>query len=389
MFESFVLRRSENGDPITPGQIAEALLFYQKVHLLLDSGSLPSLCKALTPEVFLGLLSRPNVSAVYCEQFLGVQTTTSARLEKHSFIAGHFSGTAEKKQMNRRQRLEHIFEKIGCDRKRAARLADRFQTLAKAKSVTDDYFIAGGIPKAAESDIRDPAFIKDAVRIAADSFKPASVSLPEFDFELIPVGGGYAVSSDLDLNVLNSGGGKITHAGLLTHVLTARADLIFAAHYGCDFQTSVVSSRIVERRCAEILRRKGLNDTEISEFRTLVLADLPRLREVIDSGQRSFTEFLRFLDSRQSQKFNKWVSHVGADDKLVASYFAEVRAQSWIERLPGKFSRYAMTSAIGLVGPLTGLAVSAADTFLVNRILGGWKPNHFIEGSYTDFVGTP
>ena len=33
-----------------------------------------------------------------------------------------------------------------------------------------------------------------------------------------------------------------------------------------------------------------------------------------------------------------------------------------------------------------GSALSAADSFLVERILKGWKPNQFVEGSLHKFV---
>lgn len=43
MFEKIVLRRSEDGLSPTVGDLAEALLFYRHVHLMLDRGSLGSL----------------------------------------------------------------------------------------------------------------------------------------------------------------------------------------------------------------------------------------------------------------------------------------------------------------------------------------------------------
>ena len=36
MFEKIVLHRSDQGNSITAGELAEALLYYQNVHLILD-----------------------------------------------------------------------------------------------------------------------------------------------------------------------------------------------------------------------------------------------------------------------------------------------------------------------------------------------------------------
>ncbi len=40
MFEHIVLRRAEGGLPVSAGQIAEALLYYQKVHVFIDRETL-------------------------------------------------------------------------------------------------------------------------------------------------------------------------------------------------------------------------------------------------------------------------------------------------------------------------------------------------------------
>ncbi len=40
MFEKIILRRSDKGPGLTAGELAEALLFYQNVHIVLDFSSL-------------------------------------------------------------------------------------------------------------------------------------------------------------------------------------------------------------------------------------------------------------------------------------------------------------------------------------------------------------
>lgn len=73
MFEKVTLRTSDRGDAITPGEIAEALLFYQNVHLVLDYYSLTGLIISLGMERLLSLLRRPNVSAVYTDETLATR----------------------------------------------------------------------------------------------------------------------------------------------------------------------------------------------------------------------------------------------------------------------------------------------------------------------------
>jgi hypothetical protein len=61
--------------------------------------------------------------------------------------------------------------------------------------------------------------------------------------------------------------------------------------------------------------------------------------------------------------------------------------EQFIAKLPGKSFRFLIFNAIGLGiaaattptgGIISGLAISAFDNFVLDRILRGWKPNHFI-----------
>ncbi len=73
MFEKIVLRRSDKGLALSAGELAEALLFYQNVHIILDYGSLSGLISQIGMPAIVSLVSRPNVSAIYCEGLPGCQ----------------------------------------------------------------------------------------------------------------------------------------------------------------------------------------------------------------------------------------------------------------------------------------------------------------------------
>ena len=48
--------------------------------------------------------------------------------------------------------------------------------------------------------------------------------------------------------------------------------------------------------------------------------------------------------------------------------------------------RYALSSVAGVINPIAGLVFSAADSFIFSKLLSGWKPNHFINTHYDDFI---
>lgn len=176
----------------------------------------------------------------------------------------------------------------------------------------------------------------------------------------------------------------INEAHLLSHILDARADLSLAAFYGGDFVSSDVTSSIIQVRYAEILNRKRLNESELTAFHHVTLPDYPSLRECIDSGQRSFNDFLILLD--KATRFKEWLKAASVDEGLLRSYMAAVSKEGWIQSVPAKTARYLFTTALESQFPLIGTAAAIADNFIVDKLLGGWRPNHFVDSRLAPFL---
>jgi hypothetical protein len=88
----------------------------------------------------------------------------------------------------------------------------------------------------------------------------------------------------------------------------------------------------------------------------------------------------------KSQRFRDWIQTVNPDDNLVRDYFKEVTAEGWIAKLPAKIVRYIVASAVGLGSPAAGLSLAAADSFLLDKIFAGWRPNHFVDRKLKPFL---
>src|ERR1022692_1734781 len=74
MFEKIVLRSLGAGSAVTAGKLAEALLFYGSVQLVLDEQSVAGLVRTIGVGAFIDLLRRPDVSATYVD---GMASTIS------------------------------------------------------------------------------------------------------------------------------------------------------------------------------------------------------------------------------------------------------------------------------------------------------------------------
>lgn len=393
MFEKIVLRNSETSQNISVGQFAEALLFYQNVHLILDYASLISLVQSIGLEKFLSLIRRPNISAVYCDTSLGTQTINVGVNQQHSFIGFKITGDQNYGTVKTKQeRFEYIFNVIfGFPRREARKLSEAFLKLVPVTSLDSDYYISGGLFKSAKLDLLDNNFILSALQksIVFEEGVPPDYKFNKF--EIINNPKEFYIFSDINFESINQrrklidpNAGELTHAFLINRILEAKADALFASHYGGDFQTSNVVSQIIQMRYSEILKRSGISTIEKNEFQNIVVADCPSIRDVMNSKDRSFDDFLKLLD--KSEKFKEWIQKANPDDKLVSNYIKDVTSQGWGDKLPTRIIRYLFTNVVSFVEPITGQGLSLADSFLVDKIIKGWRPNHFVEKNLKPFL---
>lgn len=392
MFDLVVLRRAEGGFPITAGQIAEALLYYRRVHVVVDRGTLFGLLKQLGPQQLLLLLQRPELSAVYCEEMLATHTETVGAFQIHTCVAITLSGDQSVGQLKTvESRLPYELVRHGLDKKTAKRFADAFLARVPVRRFSGDHFVDGGVPDAAKRDLLDPAFVKRAIRTALILTPGGYDPGEDFKFDVIDSDLGLHVFTDIDFAQINArraalSGAQdpITAAHLLSNIQDARADVSLASHYGGDFITSQVVSSIIRARHEELLRRTSLNQEARSQFEEVVLPDMPTIAEIIDSGERSVGDFLALLD--RADRFKRWLNNVNPDEGIVRTYLRDVSAENWVNSLPTKGARYIITQALDATNPVVGVFAGIVDNFLIEKLLGGWRPNHFITSSLAPFV---
>jgi hypothetical protein len=393
MFEKIVLRRAQSGPALTMGDIAEGMLFYQNVHIILDQGALYGLIDTLGMRGLLDLLARKNVTAVYTEEMLCTRTNTVGGRQFHSFLAFTITGDKDSGHLDsRQQRLEQRLYKKGHARKEARRLAERFLTKVPVKKFSSDYFVAGGIPKAATGDLLQSSYVEAAMRQIARGTVGLETFADSVRVDVIPQQGAFELWTNIDFaaantrrKMLDGGLGQLAEASLASAFLDASSDTVLAAHYGGEFYTSASSSDLVRLRYAELLKRAGISAAELAELKDVALPDYPSIRETINGSVRTFNEFLTVLD--KSQKFREWIQGLNPDANVAAEYVRDITAEGWMGSIPAKLVRYVFGSAIGLAGLAPGLVAGAVDSFLVDRIAKGWRPSHFVDGKLKPFLG--
>ncbi len=392
MFEKVILRRSEGGAAITAGELAEALFYYQNVHLVLGHGSLVGLDSTIGFKTILKLLKKTNFSAVYCEDQLGTKSETKAGRRIHSFVSVTYAGSKESGELpSRKKRLRDILQRRGYKKREAKKLTERFSNEVPTKKLNSNYFTKGGLIQAALDDLEDEGFIDEAIRCVISKMLPGIPLPSDFFFRVELNRPSFHINTNLNFEELNRlyrsnkpSSEDVTEAQLIGNILTAKSELMLAAHYGGEYYTSDVCSDIIRIRNIELMRRIGLEISEKDQFQEIVLNNGRAIREVINSGERSFDEFLILLD--EADKFKEWIVGINPDENFVRQYMNEMANKGWISKIPAKGLRYLLSRGAGMADPIIGTGVSACNTFLIEKIFGGWRPSHFVNRKLKPFV---
>lgn len=403
MFEQLVIRRGEGtGSNLDLGLIAESALFYQNVHILFDYGSLSEVLRTILPDELISLLQSKYIKATLLRETLGTYTARPFGLPIHKFIGFEFAGTKDKRiNPSKEEIVKEIFCRASGSSYATKRAARRFSQMVPQKRLTRGFGHGQGIPGLALQDIQDREFVRSAVESALLNLSPGIKFPDSWRFNLIECDEGFIVDTNLDFikiqelhrKYLKDPSATLTPASLTSAILDARGDLSLSAHYSSDFVTSSTSSKIMQIRFKDILTKRVASAKEIEMFQELNFDSAHAVREAVNKKERSVRDILHLLD--RAERFKDWLRDTHPDERLLHQYQSAIASDTWIQKLPTKALRFVFFTGPGVVADLLGLGgvgtavgvgLAATDSLVVEKVIGGWKPNHFVDGAAKKFI---
>lgn len=389
MFEKIVLRRSENGETITLGEVAQAMLFYKNVHLILDRTTVLYFVKALGAKAVLSLLSRHGVTAIYIEEELSVHNI-SLIYNHFDFSAitvmGDQSGVSLKRPEDRLAVQLVSFNQIS--KSEATSFTHKFFNIVRHRSYLSDYFVTGGVLKAAMSELSDSSLLHESIRKVFEHVTE-SKEIGSFGFEFSQTKQGFTINTDLNFTKLiekaciSKATADFKLQNILLELLIAKVDTNMAAFYNGDIYTSSLATDIITIRQKALLNKVIKEIENIKLFEEVIIKEAAPVKALLNKGHRTFDEFLTLLD--KSDKFRSWAQDIDNDKKLVTEYLTDINKISWIEKSSTKNLRFLIATTWGFLEPISGTAVSAIDAFYLEKVIKGWRPNHFVEKEVSAF----
>ncbi|MFZ2726211.1 MAG: hypothetical protein WAX77_08180 [Methylococcaceae bacterium] len=383
MFESitfFNKNITDVSNPLDIGELVECMLFYGKTSVVANQSTLRQLFTYFGVEGVIELIEENLLNIIYTETMLGVLTRDGT----HDVV--QFSSPQHTYQDELRKICIDV---LGGREGKGRRAAQRIQGLIEVKN-HENIILEG-----ARKSFIDQDYINYSAKSIIQSLIPEKIDIDSVIFQTEKrLEGDFIVTTNIDFLALNQiyhkyvspSHSTINSALILSHVLNVESELFYSSSNLSEIATSGLSANIISHKINFILEKSIKSSKQIQDFQEFVFNDAKSLREAINKKQIDIDNLIVVL--KNSQKFKEWILGIKPNQDLIKSYYNEVTKKTILDKLPSKSVRWCIFTGAGViadrmitdgVGTAIGLGLSALDTFCLDKLISGWKPNQFIE----------
>lgn len=147
---------------------------------------------------------------------------------------------------------------------------------------------------------------------------------------------------------------------------------------GCDVTLPQGADDVIRNK----LVRGGVAPSALHAFGGLLeLSGVPDIEAGLTGGGLRFEDLWAARQSPEGKRFREWLRSAGAADAtaLQRAYVEALQRVPAVAGLPAKVLRLVITGLIGVVGLVPGVAASVADSFFLEKWLGGYSPRIFLD----------
>lgn len=386
MLDSILFKNSGKPDQVIDiGALAESLIFYGKVRIIGDAGVVQYLVKKLPPLILVELIESGRIEFHYTHETLGVRTRQSYLGEIHDLVKFSLNG------------ISYIDKAIQVFRQSASSPQTRLAGYKFGRIINKfehNSFGQGSVIQA----LAASSSTESAVTTIIHELSPGYQQAQNITFKInLQNSNSFNIDTNIDFEKANhlyrlstSSSEPILTAAYIVGLLQgAYTSAFYGAAFNSEVSVAPLEAKLGLHTLEGVLKKKSTGEKCVGEFVELTLENTYAIREAINTGRVTFYEVLILLET--ADKFRHWVAGIPEDKDLKRAYYREIVKDSKFERLPIKTSRWACFTAAGLgidllgaggFGTVAGVALGAADTFLVDKLVAGWKPSHFVEGDF-------
>lgn len=402
MFESILVRRTNpvgSDQTVNPGRLAEAMLFYQHVRLVMNRGNLHQFIMGFGPDFALELVENGAIDGVYVAHDFAVLTENRGTLrERYRPTTIKVIETKGASEQDRYEHIRAVFNQaLEAQPRKARRQANRFLNHLREHTLPSD------IQDMAATEWQRGDFLQQAVRVMVSDLAPNYQLPDDFHFSVVEMGDGfYQVKSDIDWSSLRSAQSAKTGspstigpADFLSILMDLTGDLHLGAALDSTLSQDPLGAELLKTKCADLRTAADLQQFQIDQFQELVVEGTTDIAGAINSQNRSFDEFMRV--QKKAKSLREWLDGQAPDADLVRAYTEEAARRHGIDAVPAASQRWVLpvigdSAAMGadphaafmISGAL--VAYGLAEKFVIKRYFEGWRPASFVDKHLQPFV---
>jgi hypothetical protein len=367
------------------GRIIEAMLYYDRVHLMMNAQMFTGLWDTLGPDDLGVLLAHHTITTTLTPQMLAIHSDPGAAIVTHRPVAIKMSGREGKIIHDKDDVGTLVLLLEGMPNRRGGTWAQVNKLVKLTKTARYAKILGGEVESRQRlvSLARDQDTLKLFVRgwAMANGQPVNEQALQNAEISLIEMDERFAILSTVSLEQMVAGWNPSeTWATILSNIQDYAVDLYLSNAHSADIITAPEISEVASARVDLSLQRAAQSSAQISAFEEMVFDDAHGFADAINDGLISFSEALKVID--QSRRFRTWAKGLSPDANLISEYHRAVTKDTVLQKLPFSVARFAFFNSVGMAAdaaaPGAGLISSTIDTFIVERIFGGWRPNFFV-----------
>ncbi len=364
------------------GKFAESLLFYRHINVVCRPPLFKLLFENGQLNAFMELIDTERITLHLHDKYFGISNFQDSPDWKSFGVIGPTVND------NALSRIEYILGETTQkknDTQRVLKVLERHsKEINIENSITDDILL----------DIKNVDYLKEAISTTVKCLHPNNQTSP-LNFELNIESRDNQFKINTGLNLVDSSGKKLNFEmnDALFSVVNTRYNINVASQLNCDMALDEVCSSLIIHSFNDLSSHSNDSHKQISNFNEHILNGR-NIRSSINNGHKTLTDFLLVLD--KSDMFREWTLGQNKDANLISEYINAISKESWFEGVPVKSFKWLFFQGLGTVidmnggngvgSALSNMTLSAMDTFLLDNLSKGWKPNSFVNLELKPFV---
>lgn len=206
----------------------------------------------------------------------------------------------------------------------------------------------------------------------------------------------YSLKSNIDIEKFNQASKELNgerhydfdYSGFLLALSESKGDIFISSHFESELVTTKLYSDFINQQFQDIIQRRLKSQENIELFEEYALSECHTIGDAFVSRIVSSKDLLKLFE--KADKFRDWLLKVPDDKNLIGEYHKAVTKETFADKLPTKATRFLIFEGIGVtldvmgtggVGTAIATGLSAFDSFYLDKLISGWKPNQFIDNN--------